>query len=313
MTGLLERFRKEEDAKEAGEVQRRVRDWEVHILGVTAQNQTKEMCRIYHSLPPGPFKDKIADAILSKNKVQRSGQEKKHGCAYDAVLGELQIGADMYLRSAKEDRADGAGAHQKEEPRDLPLDRSSRCKDGGREATRERANERGDLGGANNGGKDGPLDHGSNRETGRAEVGFNGSSTADVESVEAPGGASLAAAGAYSPLPEPEMHAEARKDEVYRATTEITQLVKEEIEKNLKEKHLPKIEEILKENKEWSTIIREIIMLVESSTPSHSPQSAAAIRSREGPPTCFNCEKKGHIVKYCPYKAKKPRKKVANE
>ncbi|OAG31644.1 hypothetical protein NEDG_00119 [Nematocida displodere] len=87
----------------------------------------------------------------------------------------------------------------------------------------------------------------------------------------------------------------------------IKELIVQEMEKQAEEKGLPEVRSVIERTRDskWEEIIQELMALMKEAK--NSSQTAPAPRKTSKKAlVCFNCDKKGHIVKYCPNRARKP-------
>ncbi|KAH9386394.1 uncharacterized protein NEMAJ01_1290 [Nematocida major] len=59
-----------------GEVQKKVRDWEIHIIALTAEKDLKEMCRVYFSIGESSLKEDLRLKIINANRLGHAPETK---------------------------------------------------------------------------------------------------------------------------------------------------------------------------------------------------------------------------------------------
>lgn len=298
----------------AGEVQRKVRTWEIHILHTTATRHLKELCQLYLQMPPGRLKEQIGDAIINGSSPAEqiteliSGTQERSPAESSGSVGSSSIADGSHSTPGsppdcrRGDLTVGTNHSAPSSPVRLP-----------------NADDAADDG-EGIGGRDHQDDGGKRGEDHALEVAIvlsnePASETASDSSAESDGADRSDQAvneGGDEPVNGPAE--EPAGDLATDRSATFDSALTTELERLLQTHQLPAVQELLTRQLPWQGVLSELVRLLSALSASHRPAGTpppTARPSRPKPssrPTCFNCDRKGHIVKYCPYKVTRQRK-----
>ncbi|KAI5188835.1 hypothetical protein NEMIN01_0203 [Nematocida minor] len=206
----------------AGEVQRRVQEWEIQIIATSAGIGLKNLCQAYFDMEESPEKEQARKEILQFRESRENFRSRRTQMLPEASCTPIQ-----------------------EETVDSSL----------------------------------------------------GTSLTTFQQTESPD---------FKPCEIDEVQMENPFSGDNKADAGIEESIKREIIRQLQEKNIYSIDTESLEKKPWKETIGYLLDIVKTS---HAMPVYVSRKSKQNHAVCFNCEQKGHIVKHCPSKTKKQKKK----
>ncbi|OAG30519.1 hypothetical protein NEIG_00031 [Nematocida sp. ERTm5] len=254
----------------AGEVQRKVRDWEIQIIASSAGKYLRSLCDTYFKIEECSFKDELRERILNREDAPEHHSSKIHALEKEEAVTLLETSHSsvseennlMSLSIIEIEKAECSSNNstpsvesaKKEESNGEFLDISNLEKCSAELSTEVVANN-------------------TAEDTQDELVEINSESSPSVDN-------------------SPSNNEESVETQMRIAT---------ELRKQMMEKHIYILDIAALEQLPWQDIISCLLDVIKSL--GHMP--AQAQRRRPKNLICFNCEQKGHIVKHCPNRASK--------